>query len=489
MAPKIDPEAGCIIPDKGHWPVDPQEDQEIREDRLWIDGCFDFFHHGHTGVMLQSRRLGNELLVGLHSDKDIAANKGPTVMNLDERTAAVEACRFSTRVVPHAPYVTSIPWISHYGCQYVTHGDDITSDAGGQDCYRFVKKAGRMKIVPRTHGISTTDLVGRMLLCTKGHFIKNLDDVLEGKEGRGSEEERKLRGRELKKRIAEYAAAPNGKDRYVQVFDFVPKHRPLERRMSNLKPGEDVNTILHHDHGKGTFTPMVSGHAPRPGQRVVYVDGGFDLFSSGHIAFLETVSELERKLGEERGWFTPEAKESRERGHGEDYGPAYVVAGVHTDEVINYHKGINYPIMNLVERGLCVVQCRYIHAVIFSAPHKPSKSYLHSLPCGTPNVVYHGPTHTAMTPPSSSPANMDPYHDAKALGLFQETPKHRFQDVNADQIVHRILENRHEYEERQRKKGEKVVGEEAQHRREQMEREAEKERERRARSVERKFSV
>ena len=487
MAPKLDPEAGCLIPDTGKWPVDPQEDVEIREDRLWIDGCFDFFHHGHTGVMLQSRRLGNELLVGLHSDEDIAANKGPTVMNLDERIAGVEACRFSTKVVPHAPYVTSIPWISHYGCQYVTHGDDITSDAGGQDCYRFVKKAGRMKIVPRTPGISTTDLVGRMLLCTKTHFIKSLDDVLEGKEGRGSDEERKLRGRETKQRIGEYAAAPNGKDRYVQVFDFVPKHRPLERRMSTLKPGEDVNTILRHDHGKGTFSPMVSGHAPRPGQRVVYVDGGFDLFSSGHIAFLQTVTEIETKLGQERGWFDAEARSQRESDHGEDYGPAYVVAGIHTDEVINYHKGINYPIMNLIERGLCVVQCRYIHAVIFSAPHTPSKSYLHSLPCGTPNVVYHGPT-SSMTLPSTSEA-ADPYKDAKALELFQETPAHRFQDVNADQIVHRIMSKRQEYENRQRKKGEKGVGEEAQARREKMEREAREERERRARSVERKFGA
>ena len=94
-----------------------------------------------------------------------------------------------------------------------------------------------------------------------------------------------------------------------------------------------------------------------------------------------------------------------------------------------------------------------------------------------------------MTPTSTSTVNMDPYKDAKALDLFHETPKHRFQDVNADQIVHRILDKRHEYEERQRKKGEKGVGEEAQHRRELMEREAKEERERRARSVERKFGA
>lgn len=35
--------------------------------------------------MLQARRLGKELVVGIHTDEDILSNKGPTVMNLKER--------------------------------------------------------------------------------------------------------------------------------------------------------------------------------------------------------------------------------------------------------------------------------------------------------------------------------------------------------------------------------------------------------------------
>lgn len=35
--------------------------------------------------MLQASRLGQELYVGLHSDEEILENKGPTVMNLEER--------------------------------------------------------------------------------------------------------------------------------------------------------------------------------------------------------------------------------------------------------------------------------------------------------------------------------------------------------------------------------------------------------------------
>lgn len=40
---------------------------------------------GHAGAMLQARQLGDELYVGVHSDESILENKGPTVMNLEER--------------------------------------------------------------------------------------------------------------------------------------------------------------------------------------------------------------------------------------------------------------------------------------------------------------------------------------------------------------------------------------------------------------------
>jgi len=448
--------------------------------------------------MLQSRRLGNELLVGLHSDDEIAANKGPTVINLEERQAAVEACRFSTKCVPHAPYVTSIPWISHYGCKFVTHGDDITSDASGNDCYRFVKKAGRMKIVPRTPGISTTDLVGRMLLCTKGHFIKNLVDALDGREGKGSGEERVALGQEMRTRITEYAAAANGRDSFVEVYSFKSRHRPLERRRSSMRAGNEGSAepaaVKGDRTGRGTFTSMVTGVPPKPGQRIVYVDGGFDLFSSGHIAFLQTVAQLEEDFGRENGWFSEEAASKRVADFGSDYGPAYVVAGIHDDEVINYHKGMNYPIMNIYERGLCVVQCAYVHGVVFSAPSIPTKAFLSTLPFLTsgkqiPDIVYHGPTNFM---PSAVDPSEDPYADAKALGIFAETPAHRFQDVNSAQIVKRILDNRQSYEERQRKKGEKGAVEAAARKKE-MDAEARKrmtmKRQESMREVERQFGA
>lgn len=55
--------------------------------------------------------------------------------------------------------------------------------ADGVDTYHMVKSAKRYKEVPRTAGISTTDLVGRMLLMTRNHFRQGTQEYLIEKEG------------------------------------------------------------------------------------------------------------------------------------------------------------------------------------------------------------------------------------------------------------------------------------------------------------------
>ena len=81
------------------------------------------------------------------------------------------------------------------------------------------------------------------------------------------------------------------------------------------------------------------------------------------------------------------------------------------------------------------------------------------------------------------PLTYDPYVAAKEMDIFQEVFDHDFQHVNAEEIVQRIMKSRAMYEERQRKKGEKAVGEEAARLREKMEQEAkEKESQRAIRS-------
>jgi ethanolamine-phosphate cytidylyltransferase len=71
-----------------------------------------------------------------------------------------------------------IETLDDHKADFCAHGDDITMTADGTDTYQIVKDGGRYKEFKRTAGVSTTDLVGRMLLATKTHFNTDVSNKM-----------------------------------------------------------------------------------------------------------------------------------------------------------------------------------------------------------------------------------------------------------------------------------------------------------------------
>jgi bifunctional ADP-heptose synthase (sugar kinase/adenylyltransferase) len=44
--------------------------------RVYMDGCFDIMHSGHYNAIRQAKQLGDILVAGVHTDKEILRNKG-----------------------------------------------------------------------------------------------------------------------------------------------------------------------------------------------------------------------------------------------------------------------------------------------------------------------------------------------------------------------------------------------------------------------------
>lgn len=154
--------------------VEGEEDSTAsgREVRIWMDGAFDMMHYGHMNAFRQGKALGTHLVVGVNSDESIAKCKGPPVMNDQERLTAVEGCKFVDEVVPGVPYVMSPEYLEYvidkYRIDFVVHGDDPCI-VDGKDVYEAAKAKGKYRSIPRTEGVSTTDIVGRMLLQSRSH--------------------------------------------------------------------------------------------------------------------------------------------------------------------------------------------------------------------------------------------------------------------------------------------------------------------------------
>lgn len=149
-----------------------------REVRIWMDGAFDMMHFGHMNAFRQGKALGTHLVVGVNSDESIAKCKGPPVMNDQERLTAVEGCKFVDEVVPGVPYVMSQEYLEYviekYRIDFVVHGDDPCI-VDGKDVYEAAKAKGKYRSIPRTEGVSTTDIVGRMLLQSRSHHYSRAE--------------------------------------------------------------------------------------------------------------------------------------------------------------------------------------------------------------------------------------------------------------------------------------------------------------------------
>ena len=131
--------------------------------RVYVDMVGDLFHAGHVELLRAARTHGDHVIVGVLSDESAAAYKRTPIMTLAERVAVIEACKYVDEVVAGAPFQIDEAFLAEHDITTVVHGDDL-SPQGADVVYRAALTAGKLKYVPRTTGISTTDLIQRVLV-------------------------------------------------------------------------------------------------------------------------------------------------------------------------------------------------------------------------------------------------------------------------------------------------------------------------------------
>jgi cytidyltransferase-like protein len=119
----------------------------------------DLFHAGHVELLREARCHGDWLIVGVLSVETTASYKRHPIMTLAERVAVIEACRYVDEVIPDAPDRLTLEFLDEHQLALVVHGDDVDA---GVEVYGPAAESGRLRLVPRTLGISTTDLIARV---------------------------------------------------------------------------------------------------------------------------------------------------------------------------------------------------------------------------------------------------------------------------------------------------------------------------------------
>ncbi|CAG7875237.1 unnamed protein product [Brassica rapa] len=172
--------------------------------RVYADGIFDLFHFGHARAIEQAKKSfpNTYLLVGCCNDKITNKFKGKTVMTESERYESLRHCKWVDEVIPDAPWVLTIEFLDKHKIDYVAHDALPYADASGagNDVYEFVsffplvissgswrflavlgfgflqvKSIGKFKETKRTEGISTSDIIMRIVKDYNQYVLRNLD--------------------------------------------------------------------------------------------------------------------------------------------------------------------------------------------------------------------------------------------------------------------------------------------------------------------------
>ncbi|KAL8244656.1 hypothetical protein R6Q59_010914 [Mikania micrantha] len=159
-----------------NWMLPPPTDRPVR---VYADGIYDLFHFGHARSLEQAKKSfpNTYLLVGCCNDEVTHRLKGKTVMTDQERYESLRHCKWVDEVIPDAPWVLTQEFIDKHAIDYVAHDSLPYADTSGagKDVYEFVKSIGRFKETKRTEGISTSDIIMRIVKDYNEYVMRNLD--------------------------------------------------------------------------------------------------------------------------------------------------------------------------------------------------------------------------------------------------------------------------------------------------------------------------
>ncbi len=125
--------------------------------RIMVDMSATILHHGHIRLLKKAREIADEtggaVVVALSTDETVLQAKGYTPeLSYEERKEIMSAIKYVDEVVPTDWWLTD-DYLKQHNIDILLHGDDNVNDV----------EPSKLKLVPRTEGVSSSEVRQRVL--------------------------------------------------------------------------------------------------------------------------------------------------------------------------------------------------------------------------------------------------------------------------------------------------------------------------------------
>lgn len=122
--------------------------------RILTYGTFDLLHYGHIRLLKRAKALGDYLIVALSTDEFNELKDKKAYHNYEKRKLMLEAIRYVDLVIPENTWEQKKSDVLDYHVDVVVMGDDWA----GSDKFDYLKEYCDIVFLPRTEGVSTTQI-------------------------------------------------------------------------------------------------------------------------------------------------------------------------------------------------------------------------------------------------------------------------------------------------------------------------------------------
>lgn len=128
---------------------------------VYADLCGDLLHYGHIRFLENAKKLGDKLIVGIHSDKTIESYKRIPICTMEERIELVKNVKWVDEVIEDAPLFITEDYIEKHKINKIAVPQNRTEEEIKKMCIVPYEK-NMLHFIEYTTEISTSMIIDRI---------------------------------------------------------------------------------------------------------------------------------------------------------------------------------------------------------------------------------------------------------------------------------------------------------------------------------------